>query len=167
MNHLKIYEGYNTPEIGDYAICDISPGNFDEFLYLKEFLIKNIGLIIFIPKYLDDNDIDPNIISKNFKPVITAIGRDFPMLLHEAVKGLYNTLAMGGIPEDRDVATIALKKGYARHEEPEEWKYGPSIAGDIRDFINENELVDSYPNVREQVWKYMVDRKKMKPTEFP
>ena len=56
MNHLKIYEGYNTPEIGDYAICDISPGNFDEFLYLKEFLIKNIGLIIFIPKYLDDND---------------------------------------------------------------------------------------------------------------
>ena len=135
-------------------------GNEDIFDFLNKGNINDLN------KYLDDNDIDPNIISKNFKPVITAIGRDFPMLLHEAVKGLYNTLAMGGIPEDRDVATIALKKGYARHEEPEEWKYGPSIDGDIRDFINENELIDSYSNVREQVWKYMVDRKKTPTTDF-
>ena len=130
------------------------------------FSFLNTGNIKGLDNFLDENDIDPDLISKNFKPIITVIGRDFPMLLHESVKGVYNVLAIGGIPEDKDVARIALKKGYARSDEPEDWKYGPSIAGDIRDFINENELVDSYPNVREQVWKYMVDRKKMTPTEF-
>ena len=130
------------------------------------FSFLNTGNTKGLDDFLDEKDINPDEISKNYRPVITAIGRDFPMLLHEAVKGLYNVLAMGGIPEDRDVARLALKKGYARNEEPEEWKYGPSIAADIRDFVNENDLIDSYPNVREQVWKYMVDRKKMPTDNF-
>ena len=147
-------EGDETPEDKE----KVEKNEEDIFSFL------NTGNTKGLDDFLDEKDINPNLISKNFKPVITAIGRDFPMLLHEAVKGLYNVLAMGGIPEDKDVARLALKKGYARNEEPEEWKYGPTIAADIRDFVNENELVDSYSNVREQVWKYMVSRKKM-PTE--
>jgi len=56
MKHLKIYEGYNMPEIGDYVICDITPGQYDEFRELKDFLIVNIGLIIYAPKYSDEYD---------------------------------------------------------------------------------------------------------------
>jgi len=56
MKHLKIYESYDRPDVGDYVICDISPGQFDEFKELKEFVIKNIGLVILIPKYFDEND---------------------------------------------------------------------------------------------------------------
>jgi hypothetical protein len=37
-------------------------------------------------------------------PLIRARGIDFPMLLHESVKGLFEVLSLGGIPEDPRVA---------------------------------------------------------------
>ena len=56
MKHLKIYESYNAPDLGDYAICDIYPGGgFEPFKDLKDFLSNNIGIIIRYPIYKDDN----------------------------------------------------------------------------------------------------------------
>jgi hypothetical protein len=34
------------------------------------------------------------------------------MLIHESVKGIYQALSVGGIPEDKDVARIALKNKF-------------------------------------------------------
>ena len=56
MKHLKIYEGYNTPDVGDYVICDIYSGQNDEFKELKDFININIGLVISIPKYIDETE---------------------------------------------------------------------------------------------------------------
>jgi hypothetical protein len=119
-----------------------------------------------LQNYIDENDISREDINSEFYPTVVALGRDFPMLIHEAVKGTFQVLAMNAIPEDREEAVEALNKGMARHEEPEEWKWGPMVAADIRDFINQNENVEKYPNVREIVWKNMIDKKTMPSEEF-
>jgi hypothetical protein len=49
-------------------------------------------------------------------------------------------------------------------DEPQDWKFGPEIAADLRDFVNKNPKIDTYPNIREELWKVMIDRKTM-PTE--
>lgn len=96
-------------------------------------------------------------------PIIKAVGIDFPMLLHEAVKALFELLSVGGIPEDERTAKIALQNTGAS-DEPEDFRYGPEIASDLRDFINENKDIDKYPNIREEVYRMMIDKETM-PTE--
>lgn len=54
MKHLKIYEGYNTPDVGDYVICDIHIGQFNEFKDLKDFVVDHIGVIVSLPKNSDE-----------------------------------------------------------------------------------------------------------------
>lgn len=98
-------------------------------------------------------------------PIIRARGIDFPMLLHEAVKGLFEVLSLGGLPDDKKVADLALANT-GMSDEPEDWKYGPELASDIRDFINKNEKVISQPNVREEVYKRLVDRNTMPTADF-
>ena len=98
-------------------------------------------------------------------PIIRARGVDFPMLLHEAVKGLFELLSIPGIPEDERTANIALSNT-GIGDEPEDWKYGPEIASDLRDFINENKDIEKYPNIREEVYKMMVDKETMPTTSF-
>lgn len=98
-------------------------------------------------------------------PIVKARGVDFPMLLHESVKGLFELLSIPGIPEDERTAKIALSNtGMA--DEPEDFRYGPEIASDLRDFINENKNIDKYPNIREEVYRMMVDKETMPTKEF-
>ena len=99
------------------------------------------------------------------KPVIRARGFDFSMLIHEAVKGIWLVLSSGAIPKDKQLAA-ELKKKITYEDEPEDWRYGPEIAADLRDFINENPKVDLLPNVREEFWKVLCDEDTMKPEEF-
>ena len=98
-------------------------------------------------------------------PIIRARGVDFPMLLHEAVKGLFELLSIPGIPEDERTANIALSNT-GIGDEPEDWKYGPEIASDLRDFINENKDIDKYSNIREEVYRMMVDKETMPTAQF-
>lgn len=54
MKHLKIFDSYksNTPQVGDYVICDEIADSSDDPLYKKtvEFELNNIGQIIkYIP----------------------------------------------------------------------------------------------------------------------
>lgn len=113
----------------------------------------------------DYEEDDDSQISTPEVPVIRARAIDFPMLIHEGVKGLFEILSIGGIPEDVNVAkTVVLNTG--KQDEPEDWKYGPEIAMDIRDFVNKNPKIDTYPNLREELWKVMVDKKTMPVDEF-
>jgi hypothetical protein len=96
-------------------------------------------------------------------PLIRARGVDFPMLLHESVKGLFEVLSLGGIPEDPRAAKIALSNT-GLSDEPEDWKYGPEVASDLRDFINQSPRINEYPNIREEFYKMMIDKETM-PTE--
>ncbi|NBO22327.1 hypothetical protein EBU94_03165 [bacterium] len=113
------------------------------------------------PKY-DPDDEEP--ISESYIPRIIARGVDFPMLLHESVKGLYEILAMGGIPEDANLAETVLSNT-GRMDEPEDWKWGPEIAADFRDFINESPNIDKHNNIREEFFKLMFDKETMSTEE--
>lgn len=98
-------------------------------------------------------------------PIIRARGVDFPMLLHEMVKGLFELLSLGGIPEDERTAKIALGNT-GLSDEPEDWRYGPEIASDLRDFINLNPRTATQPNVREELYKLMIDKQTMPTADF-
>ena len=88
---------------------------------------------------------------------------DFPMCLHEAVKGIWEVISAHAIPEDKEMARLIKLHLDQLREEPEEWKYGPYIAADVRDFINENSEADKHPNMREFVFGEMV---KLEPRDF-
>jgi hypothetical protein len=93
----------------------------------------------------------------NGNPIIKARGIDFPMLLHETVKGIYELIASAGIPKDKTIATNVLFNTSSFADEAEDFRYGPYIAADLRDFINKNSKADKYPNMREYVFGKLID----------
>jgi hypothetical protein len=98
-------------------------------------------------------------------PVIKAVGVDFPMLLHETVKGIYELLSAPGLPEEESVAqTVLMNTGLK--DEPEDWKYGPRIAKDLSAFLNENERIDEIPNLREEFFRTLLDKETMETKDF-
>ena len=119
---------------------------------------ENEDLANKILKSLEDNDIsnddeDIQELLSTGNPIIKARGVDFPMLLHETVKGIYELIASAGIPEDEKTAEIVMMNTSSADDEAEEFRYGPEIASDIRDFINKStKEIDKYPNVREHFY---------------
>jgi len=89
-------------------------------------------------------------------PVIRARGVDFVMLIHETVKGIYELLTFAGIPEDSELASNIFLNTETFEDEAEDFRYGPQIAADLRDFINANRKTDNYPNIREFVFGRMI-----------
>lgn len=98
-------------------------------------------------------------------PVVRARGADFSMLIHEAVKGIWRVLSMRSVPADKEIAK-AIESQFGLMDEPDDWKYGPEIAADLRDFVNQNPKTDKFQNVREEVWLYMCDEKKIPTDQF-
>ena len=98
----------------------------------------------------------------NGNPMIKAIGVDFPMLLHETVKGIYELIAAAYLPsedsEEKEIkkAKVVKMATTSFEDEAEDFRYGPYIAGALRDFINDCEGSDRYPNMREYVFGRMV-----------
>lgn len=120
-----------------------------------------------IRRMLDDGfaNIKPLDTTLELSPTIKARGVDFSMLIHEAVKGIWKVMSLGKVPDDPELA-LAIEKEFGLSDEPDEWRYGPEIAGDLRDFINENPKVNNYNNVRERVWRYMVNENNLPNDDF-
>jgi hypothetical protein len=112
----------------------------------------------------EDEDGDDGFMS-DLVPKIKARAVDFPMLLHESVKGLFEILSLGGIPEDEEISSKVLSNT-GRMDEPEDWQFGPEVAADLRDFVNENPNIDRYPNIREELFKIMIDKETMPVKDF-
>jgi hypothetical protein len=102
---------------------------------------------------------------KGMTPVVRAVGIDFPMLLHEATKGFFEFLSIIGLPEDEEAIKDILSNTGVM-DEPEDWKYGPEIAKQFRDFVNINPKCNKYANLIEEVWYYMLDRKNLNTEDF-
>jgi hypothetical protein len=90
------------------------------------------------------------------KPTIYALGSDFAMLLHETVKGIYELIAANAIPDDEEESEIIITNTDSLADEIEDLRYGPEIAADIRDFINEFPEVDKINNLKEHVFGKMM-----------
>jgi len=108
----------------------------------------------------DEGELSSNDDTEDFfntgKPVIHAHGVDFPMLLHETVKGIYELIASAGQPKDERVAQVVSLNADVLANEMEDLRYGPYIAADLRDFINQNPNIDRYENLRESVFGKMI-----------
>lgn len=91
------------------------------------------------------------------KPTIKARGIDFPMLLHETVKGIYEMIADVAMPKGKKLATEVHKQTSSFADEAEDFRYGPYLAQDLTDFIAKNSKVDKYPNVKEYVFGKLID----------
>ncbi len=102
-------------------------------------------------------DIEPSPEQEDFKPVLRVVGVDFVMLIHESVKAVYEYLSTPGISKDPEIAQIVKQQTSSFYDELEEFKYGPEVAAELRDFINKNNKVDRYPNTREQVYIKMME----------
>lgn len=113
----------------------------------------------------EEEDLEVPEDKKDKTPVVRALGIDFPMLLHEATKGFFEFLSIIGLPEDpRKLGDILANTGVM--DEPEDWKYGPELARQFRDFVNINPKSGKYANLVEEVWHYMLDPKNINTEDF-
>ena len=94
-------------------------------------------------------DTDAEELFDDMQPTIKARGIDFAMLIHETVKGIYELIAAAGIPEDEEVAQTVIMNTDTLADEIEDLRYGPYIAADLRDFINEFSEASRIENLRE------------------
>jgi hypothetical protein len=101
------------------------------------------------------------------KPKIKARVLDLPMLIHETVKGIYELIAAGAIDPDPVRAQKILDATDTLEDEQEDIRFGPFIAKDIRDYINNvAEKVqgsNDIPNIREFIFGKMI---KMNSNDF-
>ena len=96
-------------------------------------------------------------------PKIIARVLDLPMIIHETVKAIYELMSHKAIPEDKTMAQALLGKTDTLKDEEEDIKYGPFIAADLRDYINDllgrtqNEQTQTLPNLKEFIFSKMMD----------
>ena len=76
--------------------------------------------------------------SGEIKPKIKARVLDLVMLIHEVVKGIYELIAAKAIPEDSVMANKILSKTDSLSDEQQDIRYGPYIAADLRNYLNEH-----------------------------
>lgn len=123
---------------------------------------------------IKDNEEDISELFSDTTPKITARGVDFPMLLHETVKGIYELIAAHAIPEDAELAQKVKINVSSFADEVEDFRYGPEIAADLRDFVNGlvdeiskgDSRVKDIPNLREHFFGRISDRKEIKTEDF-
>lgn len=96
---------------------------------------------------ITDNE-DAEKLFDTITPTIYALGSDFAMLLHEAIKGVNKLIAAVGIPEDSELSEIVIMNTDTLADELEDLRYGPYMAADLRDFINEFSEEDNFDNLR-------------------
>ena len=95
------------------------------------------------------------------RPIIRVRALDLPMLIHETVKGIYELIMAHAIPEDSEMARKIMDETDTLKNEQEDVKYGPFIASDIRDYINDllkrktDTKVQSIPNIKEFIYGRM------------
>lgn len=70
------------------------------------------------------------------KIVITAVGIDFPMLVHETVKGIWSLIKSGAIKDDEELAELIAQNTSSFEDEAQDFRYGVAMQAMFRDFIN-------------------------------
>ena len=104
-------------------------------------------------------------------PRIRARGVDFPMLIHETVKGIYELIASIQFPaedaskEEIEIAQTVKLNVSSFEDEAEDFRTGPEIAADFRDFINANPKAE-HPNMRAFIFGKMMDSNYISDVDF-
>lgn len=104
-------------------------------------------------------------------PRIRARGVDFPMLIHETVKGIYELVASlqfpseGASEEEIKMAQTVKLNVSSFEDEAEDFRTGPEIAADFRDFINANPDAE-HPNMRAFIFGKLMDSNYISDADF-
>ena len=97
------------------------------------------------------------------KIVIRAYGIDFPMLIHETVKGIYMLLQSAAIKSNPELAEEIKKATSSYRDESEDFRYGNLAYAMFRDFINNFDGANKYANIniKEKIYaKLAADEKR-------
>lgn len=130
--------------------------------------------------YYDEESYEP--VQKVCTPTIYARGIDFPMLLHESQKGIYQFLAIPSLPDDDDTSRI-VKSNTGASFEPEGWKYGPRVSKDLMNYFKrrlsyriekneaqgkseQNERIYEMINIRQFFFRELLNKETMPTNEF-
>jgi hypothetical protein len=89
------------------------------------------------------------------KIVVRAYGVDFPMLIHEAVKGIYMALQSPSIKKNPELAEEIKRATSSYKDESSDFRYGPLAQKMFRDFVNHCKDADRYPNMVERVFFFL------------
>ena len=108
---------------------------------------------------------------ESMQPRIRARGIDFPMLIHETVKGIYELIASVQFPSEgaseaeiQQAQTVKLNVS-SFMDEAEDFRTGPEIAADFRDFINANPKA-THANMRAFIFGMLMDSNYISDEEF-
>ena len=95
------------------------------------------------------------------KIVIRAYGIDFPMLLHESIKGIYLLLQSSAIKKDAELAEEIKRATSSFKDESQDFKYGVPAQNMFRDFINACKDANKYTQMRARVFAQLaIDNEK-------
>ena len=95
------------------------------------------------------------------KIVVRAYGVDFPMLIHEAVKGIYMALQSPAIKSNPELAEEIKRATSSYKDESSDFRYGPLAQSMFRDFVNHCKDADRYPNMVERVLFFLARDKEI------
>ncbi len=122
-------------------------------------LIKEINDAIKEGKDIKDKEMQEKIskVLGHLNPTVKVKAVDFPMLLHEAVKGIYELIADVGMSRDKEMAVEVHRQTSTFLDEAEDFRYGPYLAQDLNDFVMKNPDADKFPNIKEYVFGKLID----------
>ncbi len=86
------------------------------------------------------------------KIVIKAVGIDFPMLVHEAVKGIWSLIKSGAIKDDEELAELIAQNTSSFEDEAQDFRYGVPMQSMFRDFINACKDADKYSQMSLRIY---------------
>lgn len=86
------------------------------------------------------------------KIIIRAYGVDFPMLIHETVKGIYMLLQSSAIKSNPELAEEIKRATSSYRDEAEDFRYGTLAQSMFRDFVNACKDANKYSNMKEKVF---------------
>jgi len=93
------------------------------------------------------------------KITVKAVGVDFPMLIHEAVKGIYLLIQSAAIKKDKEFAKKVKAATSSFLDEAQDFRYGVTAQAMFNDFINACKDFDKYKQMRTRVFRLLANDK--------
>ena len=93
------------------------------------------------------------------KITIKAVGVDFPMLIHEAVKGIYLLIQSAAIKKDKEFAKKVKAATSSFLDEAQDFRYGVTAQAMFNDFINACKDSGKYKQMRTRVFRLLANDK--------
>ena len=95
------------------------------------------------------------------KIVIKSTGVDFPMLIHETIKGIFLFLQSGAIKKDKKTAEIVKKATSSFLDEAQDFRYGPPALQMLLLFVNKFSESGDYKRLEARVFTMLaVDKER-------